>query len=131
MRLEINGGGESAPVLGKLYFRDGGDGKLTPVSAREAERVQPVAQTAFFGVRGFGRRVPEFDKRIMLVIIGGDVHYQLFPIGVAAVELLAAERGKPACAVLVERKRLFLVLARAVDARQTAPDSGKNVRNVY
>lgn len=46
MRLEINGGGESAPVLGKLYFRDGGDGKLTPVSAREAERVQVFIESA-------------------------------------------------------------------------------------
>lgn len=46
MRLEINGGGESAPVLGKLYFREDGDGKLAPVASREAERVQTFIESA-------------------------------------------------------------------------------------
>lgn len=36
MRLEINGGGESEPVLGKIYFRESKGSGLVPVFAREA-----------------------------------------------------------------------------------------------
>ena len=39
LRLEINGGGESAPLLGKIYFREGEDGRLTPITFAEAGRI--------------------------------------------------------------------------------------------
>ncbi|MDE6029422.1 MAG: hypothetical protein K2F90_03780 [Clostridiales bacterium] len=39
MRLEINGGAESEPLLGKVYFRVGRDGKLVPISRYEAKGV--------------------------------------------------------------------------------------------
>ncbi|MDE7330205.1 MAG: hypothetical protein K2N30_03820 [Clostridia bacterium] len=39
LRLEINGGGESAPLLGKIYFREGEDGRLSPITFKEAGRI--------------------------------------------------------------------------------------------
>lgn len=39
MRLEINGGAESQPLLGKVYFRVGRDGKLIPISRGEAKGI--------------------------------------------------------------------------------------------
>lgn len=37
MRLEINGGAQSEPLLGKIYFRKGRDGKYIPVTGSEAQ----------------------------------------------------------------------------------------------
>ena len=39
MRLEINGGAQSEPVLGKVYFRVSRDGKYIPISRAEARGV--------------------------------------------------------------------------------------------
>lgn len=46
MRLEINGGGESAPLLGKIYFREGEDGKLVPVTFKEAQKIDRYIESA-------------------------------------------------------------------------------------
>lgn len=45
MRLEINGGGESAPVLGKICFRDR-DGELEPVLSDDAEEIDGYIASA-------------------------------------------------------------------------------------
>ncbi len=37
MRLEINGGAQSEPLLGKIYFRKGRDGKYIPIMGGEAQ----------------------------------------------------------------------------------------------
>ena len=39
MRLEINGGAQSEPVLGKIYFRVSKDGKYGPISRAEARGI--------------------------------------------------------------------------------------------
>ena len=39
MRLEINGGAQSEPVLGKVYFRVSPDGKYVPISRAEAQGI--------------------------------------------------------------------------------------------
>lgn len=46
MRLEINGGAESEPLLGKIYFRVGRDGKYTPISRAEAKGIDDYIKTA-------------------------------------------------------------------------------------
>ncbi|MDE6201596.1 MAG: hypothetical protein K2M47_06960 [Clostridiales bacterium] len=46
MRLEINGGAESEPLLGKVYFRVGRDGKFIPVSRGEAKGIDDYIKSA-------------------------------------------------------------------------------------
>lgn len=46
MRLEINGGGESAPLLGKIYFREDKEGGFTPITFREAGRIDKYIESA-------------------------------------------------------------------------------------
>lgn len=46
LRLEINGGGESAPLLGKVFFREDADGKLSPITTEEAENVDAFVRGA-------------------------------------------------------------------------------------
>lgn len=46
MRLEINGGGESAPLLGKIYFRETADGDFLPITFREAGRIDKYIESA-------------------------------------------------------------------------------------
>ncbi|MDE7106725.1 MAG: hypothetical protein K2O39_00195 [Clostridiales bacterium] len=46
MRLEINGGAESEPLLGKVYFRVGRDGKFIPISRGEAKGIDDYIKAA-------------------------------------------------------------------------------------
>lgn len=46
MRLEINGGGESAPLLGKIYFRETPDGDFLPITSREAGKIDKYIESA-------------------------------------------------------------------------------------
>ncbi len=46
MRLEINGGGESAPLLGKIYFKETTSFKLVPLTNREAEKIDKFIDSA-------------------------------------------------------------------------------------
>ncbi len=46
MRLEINGGAESEPLLGKVYFRIGRDGKFIPVRQAAACDIDDYITTA-------------------------------------------------------------------------------------
>lgn len=46
MRLEINGGAQSEPVLGKVYFRVSRDGKYTPISRAEARGIDDYIDAA-------------------------------------------------------------------------------------
>ncbi|MDE6293789.1 MAG: hypothetical protein K2L88_04115, partial [Clostridiales bacterium] len=46
MRLEINGGAQSEPVLGKLYFRVSRDGKYVPISRAEARGIDDYINAA-------------------------------------------------------------------------------------
>ncbi len=46
MRLEINGGAESAPVLGKVYFRETPDGELKPILSAEAGNIDGFISSA-------------------------------------------------------------------------------------
>lgn len=67
MRLEINGGGESAPLLGKIYFREGADGRLAPITAREAGRIDEFVTGAIPSESGNG------DNGIIDVKLAGRV----------------------------------------------------------
>lgn len=46
MRLEINGGAQSEPVLGKVYFRVSHDGKYIPISRSEARGIDDYINAA-------------------------------------------------------------------------------------
>ena len=46
MRLEINGGAQSEPVLGKVYFRVSHDGKYIPISRAEARGIDDYINAA-------------------------------------------------------------------------------------
>ena len=46
MRLEISGGGESAPLLGKIYFKEGRAGRLVPITTKEADRIDAFISSA-------------------------------------------------------------------------------------
>lgn len=54
MRLEINGGGESAPLLAKIYFREGDDGRLAPITSAEAARIDEFVTGAVPAESGKG-----------------------------------------------------------------------------
>lgn len=69
LRLDINGGAESVPVLGKMYFRKDASGGYTPMLKREASAVDGFIATVVPGENS--DRLAESNTLIDGDLVGG------------------------------------------------------------